>query len=146
MKPWTNRRYGLGASIGLVLFFLMMTAGCGGRATGTITGTVTYLGNKVPSAKVTFYGPDLTVSTSTEVDGTYKASNVPLGLVKVTVTTARVASSRAQVAQSPVLKQKGYVPSAEKMVTVPRKYSDPQQSNISLNVIEGAQPFDIDLK
>jgi hypothetical protein len=147
MKPWKNGFCSLGVSFGLIIFPVMMTTGCGGRATGTVTGTVTYKGEKVPSAKVTFYGPDdKTATTSTDGEGAYKAVDVPLGLVKVTVTTSRPGPSAERAAKNPMLQKKGYVPSSEKSVAIPPKYSDPLQTNISLTVIEGSQPFDIELK
>jgi hypothetical protein len=147
MKPWKSGFCSLGATFGLILLTLMMTTGCGGRATGTVTGTVTYLGNKVPSAKVTFFGPDdKTATTSTDAEGAYKAVDVPLGLVKVTVTTSRPGPSAEKAAKNPMLQKKGYVPSSEKSISIPPVYSDPLQTNISLTVIEGSQPFDIDLK
>ena len=132
---------------GLLVLFLSANLGCGGAPTGTVTGTVTYQGAKVPSAKVTFFGPNNElVSASTDSEGRYNASDVPLGEVRVAVITSRPRPSAEQVARNPLLKQKGYVPSGEKTVTVPLRYSDPAKSNLSLTVNRGSQPFDIDLR
>jgi hypothetical protein len=131
----------------LLVLSAFANLGCGNPKTGTVTGTVTYQGAKVPSAKVSFYGPnDQSVSTSTDAEGNYKATDVPLGEVKVAVITPRPGPTADQVAKNPLLQKKGYVPSGENTVSVPPRYGDFAKSNLSLAVKSGSQKFDIELK
>lgn len=61
--------------------------GCG-RSTGTVTGTVSLEGKPLPAGQISFVpasGP--AVSAPINKDGTYTASGVPTGEVKVTVET-----------------------------------------------------------
>src|SRR5437867_840717 len=78
------------AKAGLVPLLLLALFGCndGRRATGTVTGTVSYQGKPLPTGKVSFYGPnDQVASAFIEEDGSYEAQSVPLGAVKVAVST-----------------------------------------------------------
>src|SRR5438105_2273574 len=75
--------------VGPVFLLLWAITGCGGgRITSTVTGTVSYQGKPVPAGKVSFYGPnDQVASALIGEDGSYEAMNVPLGTVRVAVTT-----------------------------------------------------------
>jgi hypothetical protein len=123
--------------------------GCGSRPKGTVSGTVTYKGELVPSGTVAFYGPDDQVaSAAIGPDGTYSASGVPLGDVKVTVTTPPPPDPNAaeRLKKNPMIQERGIVIKQEKVVSVPRKYNLPGTSGISLTVTQGSQPFDVPLK
>src|SRR5438105_417363 len=74
---------------GLVFLLLLAIPGCGGgRTTTTVTGTVSYQGKPLPVGTVRFYGSnDQVASGLIGDDGSYEAKDVPLGLVKVAVTT-----------------------------------------------------------
>jgi hypothetical protein len=134
---------------GLLVIFALATGGCGGRPpTGTVTGTVHYRGQIVPAGKVTFYGPNnQTASAVIKEDGTYAATDVPLGEVKVAVTAPKPGPKKEVADKSPLLKQKGYVaPPTVSAVAIPPGYNDPVRSPLKLTVTEGSQPFDIDMK
>ncbi|HLJ97017.1 MAG TPA: hypothetical protein VKU02_27885 [Gemmataceae bacterium] len=126
--------------------------GCGGgvRATATVTGTVSYQGKPVPTGTVKFYGPDNQVaSASIGEDGSYEATNVPLGSVKVAVSTPPPPPPDVVKAAKEGKRRfgKGNVLSAPThTVSIPPKYSDPAKSGLGLTVIEGSQPYVIDLK
>ena len=120
---------------------------------GIVSGKVTYKGELVTAGTVHFFGPnDKTDTAYLNPDGTYEAVNVPVGPVKVAVTTPPPPDpSAAEKARSnPMLVAKNVNIKQQqenlKVVPVPRKYSLPGTSNISLTVKEGSQSFDIELK
>lgn len=130
----------------VVLVFLL--AGCN-RPKGIVTGKVTYNGEVVPSGTVAFYGKDDEVSSAPiGPDGTYEATKVPLGEVKVSVTTPPPPDPTApeRLKKNPMIMERGITIKQEKVVSVPRKYNLPGTSGISLTVTQGSQPFDITLK
>src|SRR5260370_42605851 len=78
------------AKAGLVSLLVLTILGCtdGSRSTGTVTGTVSYQGKPLPSGKVSFFGPnDQVASAFIADDGSYEANKVPVGDVKVAVST-----------------------------------------------------------
>jgi hypothetical protein len=111
---------------------------------------VTYKGAVLTSGKVTFYGPNnRAASAPIREDGSYEATNVPLGPVKVTVDTPpppppEVVKAAKQGKRR--FERGNPITLPENTVSIPKKYSNPEQSGFSLTVIEGSQPFDIDLK
>ena len=132
----------------LLVLLVVALAGCS-RPKGTVTGKVSYNGEAVPSGTVAFYGKDDEVSSAPiGPDGTYEATKVPLGEVKVTVTTPPQSDPNAaeRLKKNPMIMERGITIKQEKVVSVPRKYNVPGTSGISLTVTQGSQPFDITLK
>jgi hypothetical protein len=75
---------------GAVLFTLVATTGCGGPGFGSISGTVSYKGNKLPGGLVTVVHPDGRIGEGKiGEDGTFSIPSAPAGDVKVLVTTAK---------------------------------------------------------
>jgi hypothetical protein len=114
-----------------------------------VHGTVTFKGEAVPVGTVVFYGPgDQVVNAALLPDGTYEATEVPLGEVKVAVTTPPPPDPKAaeKLKNNPMVQMKRIVIKQEKVVSVPRKYNLPGTSGISLTVTQGSQQFDITLK
>src|SRR5262245_53660063 len=75
------------ARAGFVVLLALALSGCSSRK-GKVTGKVSYKGEAVPSGTVMFYGKgDAVSSAPIGPDGTYQATEVPLGEVKVAVTT-----------------------------------------------------------
>jgi len=133
------------ASLALLLAAL---SGCH-DARGTVHGKLTFKGEAVPSGTIVFYGPgDQVASAGLLPDGTYEATEVPLGEVKVAVTTPPPPDPKAaeRLKNNPMIKERGITIKQEKVVSVPRKYNLPGTSGISLTVKQGSQPFDITLK
>jgi hypothetical protein len=131
--------------------FLLVICGCGrsGPPLGTVTGKVSYKGTTVPAGTVAFFGAnDQVASTHINSDGSYTATKVPIGTVKVTVTTpASTAELKKAAKQSKRRFGKGVeFPETLDTVSVPPQYSNPAKSGLGLTVKEGYQPFDIDLK
>jgi hypothetical protein len=125
-------------------------SGCGhGRPAGTVTGKVSYKGETVPAGTVAFFGPsDQVASAPIGPDGTFTATDVPLGQVKVTVNTPRPEAELKKAAKQ-MKKRFGKgndFPETTNSVSVPEKYGDPSKSPLGLTVKEGSQPYDIDLK
>jgi hypothetical protein len=126
---------------------LLALAGCSRKA--KVTGKVSYKGETVPVGTVAFYGKgDAVSSAPIGPDGTYEANGVPLGEVKVTVTTPPPPDPNAaeKLKKNPMVKDKNIVITQQKIVSVPRRYNLPGTSGISLTVTGGSQPFDISLK
>ena len=112
-------------------------------------GKVTFKGEAVPSGTVVFYGPgDQVVSAALLPDGTYEATEVPLGEVKVALTTPPPPDPKAaeKLKNNPMVQMKRIDIKQEKVVSVPRKYNLPGTSGINLTVTQGSQQFDITLK
>jgi hypothetical protein len=134
----------------LLVLLLVALAGCS-RPKATVTGKVTYKGDPVPAGTVSFFGSrDQVASAALRPDGSYEAAGVPVGEVKVTVTTPLPGPSQEQLAKNPMVQERrqggNMVLPSEKTVAVPTKYSLPGTSGLSLTVVEGSQPFDIPLK
>ncbi len=136
------------APVALLALLLAAISGCQ-DARGTVHGTVTFKGEAVPSGTVVFYGPgNQVVNAALLPDGTYEATEVPLGEVKVAVTTPPPPDPKAaeKLKNNPLVQMKRIVIKQEKVVSVPRKYNLPGTSGISLTVTQGSQQFDITLK
>jgi hypothetical protein len=132
----------------LLVLLALALSGCGQRK-GKVTGKVSYKGEAVPAGTVAFYGKgDAVSSAPIGPDDTYQATVVPLGEVKVTVSTPPPPDPHAaeKLKKNPLVVQKNIVIKEEKVVSVPRKYNLPGTSGLSLTVTGGSQPFDIPLK
>jgi hypothetical protein len=131
----------------LLVLLLLTAVGCGSQSGGTVTGKVTYRGEVVPAGIVFFFGSgEQAVSAQIAADGSYEASGVPLGDVKIAVNGPPPRPSKEQAANNPMLRKRGYVPPDEKSVSIPAKYSRPNTSGLYLTVTEGAQTFNVELK
>jgi hypothetical protein len=149
MRGWRGRYSVRAAQAGLVALVCWAISGCGGRTTATVTGTVTLDGKPVPAGTVSFFASDQDpVSVPISSDGTYTATDVPTGPVKVAVLTPLAPSER--VAGATQMKRRfgrgKPMPSTINVVSVPTKYSDPARSGLGLDVNAGSQPYDIKLK
>jgi hypothetical protein len=150
METWDGTIFDRRPRTYLFFVLLLTIPGCGGRGAATVTGTVNYQGKALPAGTVKFYGPnDQVASALISDDGSYEATNVPVGPVKIAVSTplppppeivkaAREGKRRFGV---------GNVISVDNnAVSIPAKYNDPAKSGLSLTVTAGSQPFTIDLK
>jgi hypothetical protein len=142
---------GCRAKAGLVLLLGSMLSGCGGgREAATVSGTVTYKGKPLPAGKVSFWGPnDQIASALIAEDGSYEATDVPLGLVKIAVSTPPPPPPEIEKAAREGKRRfgKGKLLTAPiNTIVIPEKYSSPAKSGLSLTVTEGSQPFSIELK
>src|ERR1043165_1024662 len=70
---------------GLLLLLFFPALGCATKKS-PVTGKVTYQDQPVASATVSFYGAgNVVVNVKTNSEGTYSATDVPVGKVKVSV-------------------------------------------------------------
>ena len=123
---------------GLVLLLGLAVWGCG-RSTATVSGHVHYQGSPLTAGMVIFYGPNHQVANAfIKADGSYTATNVPLGEVKVAVTTPGALFKGMKKGHSTTQNAK--------TVSLPVKYHDPEQSGLELTVTSNSQPFEIELK
>jgi hypothetical protein len=107
---------------------------------------VTLRGAPVTTGLVTFHGPDNQVASAPiEPDGSYKATNVPLGAVKVTVRPRPPAASGMEKRLQQM--KRGSAPAPDTGgVPLPQEYADPEKSGLGLTVTAKGQSFDIDMK
>jgi hypothetical protein len=133
----TTTRWAGGAA-GL-LAALALAAGCGGSATGEVTGTVTVDGKTpAPGSSITFFPSDgkSPVAGCLIEDGKY-TTRVPVGKAKVEIRVPRIiAKSRAKEgpgADADLLQE-----------SLPAKYND--KTELTFDVKSGRNPKDWDLK
>jgi hypothetical protein len=123
-----------------------ISSGCGNRG-GTVEGTVTYRGKALPSGSVIFFGEDNQVVTAAiREHGTFLTPQMDGGNFRVAVTTP------PPPPESPVIVPPGPMPAGgaperfqRPTVEIPKRYSDPDRSGLSLTVRNGAQVFNINL-
>jgi hypothetical protein len=124
---------------------VVAVCGCSPASTGTLSGKVRHQGTPVTAGLVTFHGPDnQTVFATIQPDGTYTATDVPRGLVRVTVRER----PRAAAGMEKRLQERNrgsFKPPDAGAVQLPKKYSDLETTDLSLTVTGGSQSFDIDM-
>jgi hypothetical protein len=143
---------------GLVLVAALLSPGCGQKK-GDVSGTVTYQGRAVPVGTVTFLDAgNQAVGSSPISDGKYSLSKVPVGPVKVIVTTPPLPTQPVWLppqARKPPPRDREMLtdrtppndPAArrEPPVVLPAKYATPDESGLSFTVKPGRQEHPIEL-
>jgi hypothetical protein len=131
---------------GLILLLGLAVWGCGRSTTATVSGHVRYQGALLSAGMVIFYGPNHQVDNAfIRADGSYTATKVPLGAVKVAVTTPGGMFKEMGKAR-PKREKKSSASTDANMVVLPTQYHDPERSGLELTVVSGSQSFEIDLK
>jgi hypothetical protein len=139
----------------------VLFAGCGSR--GTLYGTVAYKGKPVPKATIAFLcsagAVPVTISDS---EGNYRVSKVPLGQAKVSVQNltqimpammgkmmakqkdagGKDAGKDSKAGIEQMMKQLGGGEDG-KLLLLPERANDPERSGIAVDVLGGAQEFNI---
>jgi hypothetical protein len=142
------RRYGSGLLLALLL--VPLATGCGGKAGATVSGTVTYQGKPLSSGIVTFV-PDVGPAHNADIqsDGSYRMTNVPVGPVKISVTTNspqnRAAPSKMPTSAEGFAKMEASMKGGKESL-IPARYTDPNKSQLTYTVKKGKQQFDIELR
>jgi len=121
----------------------VLAAGCG-KSKGTISGTVKYKGTPLTSGTIIFRSPDgYTDSTAINSKGEYTLANFPVGKAKITVATQPYEKetpsgepSRRRATRKPVAN----------FVAIPKKYSDPEQSDLTCTVESGSNQHNVELE
>jgi hypothetical protein len=121
-----------------VSIVLLLLVGCkpSGSRGGGLSGTVSYKGQPINGAALQLYdtkGGMLIVPVTQ--DGTFRTTDVPPGEYKVVVqgTSGAAAASGAQFAPKPTI---GF----------PSKYKDKSKTDLTINVAEGEQKVNLELK
>jgi hypothetical protein len=143
---------------------LMLVAGCG-ATTGSVSGTVTMDGVKVPSGTVSFVSPGKVCQAEIR-DGRYEVEGVPVGPAVVTVVrldpnqpdpydalnkvrkemTARKVADPKQIDPKVVTDAAELDAHAKKRHLLPLSYTAPQTSDLQFAVVGGANTYDIRLR
>jgi len=162
VKGKHDLRRGLGLPHSLIVFLLLLSAGCSSK--GAVTGKVLYQGKPLPGGTVTFFcGSKGTFTSPIKEDGSYNVDKVPAGDVKIGVETQSLNRNRGAIPKMPDgYKEKfksmipqdvdagevmpGFASSPGKYVSIPEHYSDPEKSGLTYTVTGGQQPHDIELK
>lgn len=157
------RRLTLAALVGSLLG---LTQGCG-PGQGEVHGLVKYQGKVVSLGSVVMVGGNrIPVVGRIESDGTYSVKGVPAGMVHIAVVSPNPAGVANSVLRSPLrwkgpanLKTKIGRQTAQndetetiakaaraKWFPLPKKYEDPDTSEITAEIHRGANTFDIELR
>jgi hypothetical protein len=108
-----------------------------------VTGKVTYNGKTLTSGTVGFLGEGgASDSAIIAADGTYTATKVPLGTVKVSVATS-APQGGGTMPQMPALPG---MPAAQEAIPIPQKYRDANTSGLTFEVKRGSNQYDIPLQ
>lgn len=137
---------------------MVLAGGCASKA--TITGTVTYKGEPIPSGSITFTPESGAPLVNAPIrDGKYTAEDVPMGNAKVSIMSMYMSGrpspmmdpgKREKMAppkDAPPEAQKAFERSTQfkKGLKIPEKYVDPQQSGLTYTVQRGPQTKDFNL-
>jgi hypothetical protein len=122
------------AAVGVAALALSM-ASCSSRTDGRTgaeaTGRVTLDGRPFAAGAVVFVGPSGSTAAEIKPDGSYRADNVPLGVVRVAiVNTGPTSTPRG-----------GYGPAPQ--IPTPPRYRSADTSGLKLDVSTGGNPFDV---
>jgi hypothetical protein len=151
---------------GLVVFLGLFALGCG--STGQVSGKVAYQGKPMPGGAVSFMpvSGKGAYTSRIKADGSYAVFKVPVGEVKIIILPPTVNSDpkvrmMAEAVKSgkmkvspeeleqmpPAFRQAIEDPGAgSRAYPIPKKYTDPEQSDLKYMVTAGNQTYDIDLR
>lgn len=138
------------ARCGLALAIIgLCVAGCG-KPKGNVKGKVYYKDKALTGGTVTFHGENKAARSATiQEDGSYHIKAMPVGPVKITVSTPPGALS-AKGDQAKMIGAKSdaqtVAGSGAALVPVPPEYGDKDKSKESYTVTAGDQEYDIRLK
>lgn len=125
-----------------------LAAGCG-PGNAEVTGNVSFRGERLESGTVAFHGSHGTVVAPIKADGTYAATKVPVGPLKISVETSPVAAAgegKEKLSKGNLQAEGGDAPMIGKYTKIPDHYADKEKSGLNLDVKPGKQQFDITLK
>jgi hypothetical protein len=143
----------------LCLCFLVIALGCptNSQAPARVSGSVSYKGQAIKAGVMAFHTPDGTAyPAQISPDGTYTATDLPVGELVITVETESVnkaggaaqgaeAKRRQGTQQPPPAGVGGAPPPAEVYVKIPAKYSNPKTSPLSVTLAAGRKVHNVEL-
>jgi hypothetical protein len=132
----------------LLLAALTAGPGCAVKRTTTIHGTVTYKGAPVSVGAIYFHGPDNRMAMGNlDEDGTFTATDVPLGEVRVSLQVRDPGAYAQQMKDPrnrPAANPKGGAHAG--VTSVPEKYADPNTSGLKYPIDARTQELDVKLE
>jgi hypothetical protein len=133
-------------SVALIVLFALCVSGCGSGA--KVSGTVKYQGKPITSGFIVFMDAQGKVSqpASIQPDGSYTATDVPLGSVKVTIDNPPPPGYGQKLPPSDNPEEKAAQAAAATYVPIPIKYKDPQKSGKTFEVKPGRNTCDLELE
>jgi hypothetical protein len=139
--------------MGLLILFLSAASGCG-SSPGVVSGKVTFQGKTVASGTVMVIGSDgLPRYGKIETDGSYQVTDIPAGLVKLTVNSpSPVHDSTKAVTTETRSRGRGQqnpnVPTSDPKLwfEIPAKYGDPNTSGKEATIKGGSNTLNIELE
>lgn len=127
---------------GLLLFLLV---GCGPRY-GNLAGSVSFEGKPVRMGSVLVVGSDgVPRSTTIQDDGSYAVDNVPIGTVRIAVSSPDPETMVVSLPKHGRIRQDNTVDNT-KWFPIPEKYAEFDQSDLTCTVKTGSNRFNIELK
>src|SRR5690348_11211775 len=132
----------------LLLAALTAGPGCAVKRTTTIHGTVTYKGAPVSVGAIYFHGPnDRMAMGPIAEDGTFTATDVPLGEVRVSL-QVRDPGAYAQQMKDPLNRPAPNPKGGARpgVTSVPEKYADPNTSGLKYSINAPTQELEVKLE
>lgn len=132
-----------------LIFFIVVLSGCFGESSGIapVSGTITFKGKPLPNASITFTPEDSASRTavgSTDKDGKYLLTSfksndgAKIGKYKVAI--------RAEEGGDSNLKPADALDFVRGKIITPIKYSNPESSGLSAEVLNKNNVFDFELR
>jgi hypothetical protein len=132
----------------IAVFCASASLGCGAKK-ATVSGTVSYKGEKLGNGNITFVGANEHASTAQiKADGSYEVSNVPVGTVKIQIETIPPPPenmSKNLMGMGAPKMEGSKQPDNGKYVKIPDKYKNAEKSGLTYEVKSGPQTHDINL-
>jgi hypothetical protein len=127
---------------GFMLLTPFVLAGCGSGSSklATVEGKVTVDGAPANSGEVIFTATNGALSATIQPDGTYRALQVPVGSVQVSITPAPPTPPSASLG-----KDMPGAPAVARPVPIPKKYTTPGTSGLTTTVKGGTNQYNIEL-
>ena len=134
--------------LGLFLLAVLVAGpGCSGKKTTTLHGTVTYKGAPVSVGAIYFHGPDNRMAMGNlGEDGTFTATDVPLGEVRVSLQVRDPGAYARQMkdpVNRPTANPKGGA--GPGVTSIPAKYADPNTSGLKYPIDSQTRELEVKL-
>jgi hypothetical protein len=129
----------------LLLILLVVAAGCSSKKKTTIRGKVTYKGEPVSVGAIYFHGESDQVGMGNiSKDGSFTATDVPVGEVRVSLQVRDPGAYAQQMAGSGADPKPGAAPAG--VTSLPAKYSDPKTSGVTFRIDATTKEIEVKLE
>jgi hypothetical protein len=139
----THRTLRAGGLIGALALLVALTvsAGCGkSRQTVSFSGTITYKGDRIVVGAIYFHSADNQVAMGIiNEDGTFTATDVPVGEVRVSLRIKDPGHYDAQLRDSAAALK----PRAKGVTSVPANFEDPDSSGLKYTITAETKTLEV---